>query len=177
MKPLPQTIQQDILTQYEPLVHHVLKRCFIDPRSNDYEDLAQIARMALLEAAHQTKANPLSPLKEDRNRFITFARSRMIWAVNDELRRLVRHEQRETAVDDFPTQMAQGECLEEALHWGDMWRKILPHLTTMQLNLLYLLLDESLTHAERANQLGLSRKSYYKHKNQLATRLKKFLLF
>ncbi|PMC57910.1 hypothetical protein CJ205_07220, partial [Dolosicoccus paucivorans] len=99
MNALPITIQQDILTQYEPLVHHVLKRLSINPLSSDYDDFAQVARIALLHAAHHTKVNPLSKIEKDRYQFISFARSRMLWAVTDELRKLGNYKDKETTVE------------------------------------------------------------------------------
>ena len=171
MNPLPTNIQQDILTQYEPLVHHVLKRLFIQPRSNDYDDLAQIARIALLHAAHHTKVNPLSKIEKDRYQFVSFARSRMQWAVTDELRKLGNYQDKETAVETFPIEESPQLALEETLDWNQKWRNILPQLNKDQLTLLYLLLDDSLTHTDRAKALKLSRKTYYKRKSQLAEKL------
>ena len=171
MNALPITIQQDILTQYEPLVHHVLKRLSINPLSSDYDDFAQVARIALLHAAHHTKVNPLSKIEKDRYQFISFARSRMLWAVTDELRKLGNYQDKETTVETFPIEPSPQAALEEALDWNDQWRELLPQLTKDQLALLYLLLDDSLTHKDRAESLGISRKTYYKRKTQLAKEL------
>lgn len=169
----PEEIDQ-VIRQYEPLIHHCLQKAHIYWSANDYQDYQQVASIALVEAAQTCHCHPLS---EQPYPFVSYAKRRILWKIRDAQRRNYYRGNHELPTEIIPEQVSEESSLQLEQTWLDqaLIEVLKKGLSQEELAFLIILLEEEMTQSEKARQLGISRKSFYYRRNRLGVKVQTIL--
>ncbi|MCT1797279.1 hypothetical protein [Aerococcus viridans] len=121
----------ELLDQYHGVIVHVLNRYRVDVYKAYYDDVYQLAQIALYQAAEEFDGDPLS--EADRYRFVAYVKRVMAWRVLDELRKHTRLGGQEFSTTDewvFEAGLGAGHTIEitaDIEHFLAEAAKILQH--------------------------------------------------
>lgn len=161
----------DFFEQYEGVVFGVLKRMSIHGLHPDYEEFAQIGRMGLVRAYEEFAEDPA--FEEHQGSFVSYAFTKIRWAILDEIRRKTRQREREQVWDEsYDATIADeaGDFSKSILE--DEWLKSILHLLNAEEKRLVIdLCIYRLTMTEIAKKEGVSRKTIYKRRKNVQSKL------
>lgn len=103
----------ELLDQYHGVIVHVLNRYHVYVYKAYYDDVYQLAQIALYQAAEEFDGDPLS--EGDRYRFVAYVKRVMAWRVLDELRKYTRQGGQEFSTTDewvFEAGLGAGQTIE-----------------------------------------------------------------
>lgn len=103
----------ELLDQYHGVIVHVLNRYRVDVYKAYYDDVYQLAQIALYQAAEEFDGDPLS--EAARYRFVAYVKRVMAWRVLDELRKHTRLGGQEFSTTDewvFEEGLGAGHTIE-----------------------------------------------------------------
>ncbi|WP_413540133.1 hypothetical protein [Aerococcus viridans] len=121
----------ELLDQYHGVIVHVLNRYRVDVYKAYYDDVYQLAQIALYQAAEEFDGDPLS--EADRYRFVAYVKRVIAWRVLDELRKHTRQGGQEFSTTDewiFEAGLGEGHTIEitaDIQHFLAEAAKILQH--------------------------------------------------
>lgn len=163
--------KDQLLHQYQDFIYFCLHRCMIDGSWSDYDDYAQVARLALLDAYKDSKFDPLSRDIEIRRQFMSYARRRIQWKIRDYQRQDYRNKEREIYSDEWLEAQTVEDMASQATIDQDLLKRLEENLNPQEIQLVVLLLNEELTHTQRIQRLGVSRDTYYRWRTNLRNKL------
>lgn len=160
---------EQLLKQFEPLLFKTLGRVNVRQTSSNYDDVLQELRLKLIKLAERFDGDPFT---HDVVRFLGFAKQGLFRYSLDLLHK--ESQQPETTGSDVTE-------LEHLLHgdliFGDntdikhFFQQASRLLTQQEQALFVLLAQGGYTTQELADELGVSRKTIYKHKNRIREKL------
>ena len=161
-------LNRRILTEFDPLLHCVLKDAHVSPSMLYYEDFLQELRLKLLSFLDRFEGNPLGA---DRYAFTAYARKGLYWGVMDLLRKEKRQWhtplEKEDVLDAGLMQVYQQSHLSIQLFEQEARRR----LNRKELAVYYLLLESDYTMQEIADRLGCRRQTVHNIRQRIRQKL------
>ncbi len=162
-----------LLQQFEPLIHSVVRKRGFTPIHAYYYDFCQELRIHLLTLYDQFEGKPLS---DDRYAFVSYAKRGLSWHLAKYLRSL--HPERElslTEIEDTAGQipMTSGEAdysLVKLLH------DLKEHLDSDLYELLLCLVFEELSVKEMAERFSVTRRTISNRKKKLKSFIESWIM-
>lgn len=152
--------QEQLHQHYQKLLHYILHRYHLSSRNEQYDDLYQELYLQLVAVAQQFDGDPLT----DRYRFTAYAKTRLCWWMNDYFK-----QQRPPAVllqvKDEPSTYMDTHQAEQFMNMAQSL------LSEEEYEFLLYVLEEGISASEKAERLGISRKTYYQRKQKLTKKL------
>lgn len=169
---LAKLLMSDLLQEFDPLVHHVLKRLNIKRYYMNYDDLCQELRIKLIEIIKRFDGNPKG---QDKGRFITYARKGLYWHAIS----LLRKDKSGTELDYDTAKLANQLQLshnpevtwQSDLAIAEFYRQAKIILNPTEYQVFTLLNSQLYTMQEIADLMSLSRKTIYHYKLRIQKKL------
>lgn len=162
----------DFFEQFEGVVFGVLKRMSIHYLHADYEEFAQIGRLSLVKA-YETFPNDVV---DDTHRgvFVSYAFTRIRWAILDVIRQKTRQKEHEQVWDDSfdHTLMDTSSDFEENLYEQEWLESVLSYLNAVESRLVIDLCLYHMTITDIAHKEGVSRQTIYKRRKSIQDKLR-----
>lgn len=152
--------QEQLYQQYHKLLHYVLSRHHLSPAHEHYSDLYQELYVQLVAVAQNFDGNPF----KDCYRFTAYAKTRLNWWLKDYFKK--------QKVVTCPLEPQDEPVTYMDIHQAEQFMQMAQLLlTTKEYQFLTYVLEDGITAAEKAERLGISRKTYYQRKQKLAKKL------
>lgn len=160
----------DFFDQYEKLVYYCLAQLNKKPHHDDFDDLAQLARLELVQIYEHFD---YPEEKADFSfRLVAYAKNKIRWRIIDELRKKQRRKENEFCHDPHSPMPLQADCQWKHLHYDLSLASYQKHLTDRESHFLHLRCEHDLTMAEIGKIMSLSCQSLYRLRKSLAVKLK-----
>jgi len=164
----------DLLRQFEALIHKTMNRLNIAQTHMFYDDFTQELKLQLIEIYQSFTGNPLES-EIDRYKFTAYAGQGLYWhGLN-----LLRQDKLDTfyATDEETMDWLQGEKgeggknFETSLYIEDFLKQAKVRLTAEDYRLLLYLVEGQHTMETLAKRMGVSRDTIYQRRKRIQTRL------
>ena len=165
----------DFFEQYEGVVFGVMKRLTIHPNQPNYDDYTQIGRLKLVHAYETFPKDPR--LEENRRPFVSFAFTKIRWAIIDEIRKQCLKQEREQVWDESFDHTLTDTSVDMylAIHEKEWLERIFSVLKEDEKRLVVDLCLHQMTMTAIAKKESVSRKTLYQRRNRIKEKLLKNL--
>lgn len=172
-KLLPE-LELDFFEVHQPIVYGCLRSLGIYLNNSNYDDFKQIGFLALVEAY---EAFPQSMLEEEAfYQFTGFAFQKVKWKILDEMRRTNRIYEQEISIEKEELDRINNPVFlqEERRLLFLMLESLMEHLNQNEQEYLFETVINQRTVTEFAKLKGVSRKTVYEWKKNIARKLKNY---
>ncbi|OJF94709.1 hypothetical protein AX762_07355 [Alkalibacterium sp. 20] len=171
---LTEELEHDFFFVHQSIVYGVLKKCGISYNHPDYDDYVQVGLMKLV-GAYESFPEDLR-CEEYLYQFTGYAFQKIRWAIIDEMRRSMRKQEKETVLPEEMTEWKDPKVDAQTDDWitWELFYTMLQCLSVNEQNLLKALVFHQRTVTEVATEFGVSRKTVYGWKKQIARKLAHF---
>lgn len=161
----------DFFEQYEGVVFGVLKRLNISRNHPDYDDLAQIGRLKLVDAYETYPDDPWA--EESRGQFVGYAFTKIRWGIIDAIRKLANRSEKEQEWNDTfdLTLPASDQPITDKVLENEWLQEVLQPLSDKEKRLVIDLCIHRLTITAIAEKEGVSRKTIYQRRKKVKEKL------
>lgn len=160
---------EQLLDQYNPLIHRVMKSLYIYPSDNQYEDYLQELRIKLIKIAENFDGDPLV---RDKYRFTNFAKRGLTWYLIDLFRSDKKAKDEVSLLDiTFIEEDGLGLLEDSRLPVISFYEEVKKRLNSTEITLFWALLSGNYTSQQLAMEYGVSRKTISKRKKQIRDKL------
>lgn len=160
---------EQLLDQYNPLIHRVMKSLYIYPSDNQYEDYLQELRIKLIKIAENFDGDPLV---KDKYRFTNFAKRGLTWYLINLFRSDKKAKDEVSLLDiTFIEEDGLGLLEDSRLAVISFYEEVKKRLNSTEITLFWALLSGNYTSQQLAMEYGVSRKTISKRKKQIRDKL------
>ena len=165
----------DFFEQFEGVVFGVMKRLTINPNQPNYDDYTQIGRLQLVHDYETFQKDPR--LEENRRPFVSFAFTKIRWAIIDEIRKQCLKQEREQVWDESFDHTLTDTSVDMylAIHEKEWLETIFSVLKEDEKRLVVDLCLHQMTMTAIAKKESVSRKTLYQRRNRIKEKLLKNL--
>jgi len=165
----------DLLRQFEALIHKTMNRLNISQNNMFYDDYTQELKLQLIDIYHSFTGNPLE-VDVDRYKFTAYAGQGLYWHGLNLLRKNNRldtfYPTDEETMDWLQGQESDsGQNFETSLYIEDFLQQAKARLTAEDYRLLLYLVEGQQTMKALAKRMGVSRDTIYQRRKRIQTRL------
>lgn len=153
-----------LLTQFEPLIHHTVRQLGFTPLHAYYQDFCQECRLHLLTLSKQFKGQPLGA---DRYAFTAYAKRGLTWHLTNFLR--TQHPDRDLSLEEVEQTANQVavSTSESSYSLSTLLKDLEASLPEELYSLLTLLLSSDATSSELATFFQVSERTIRYRKSRL----------
>lgn len=160
---------EQLLKQFEPLLHKTLGRVNLLQRHHNYDDVLQELRLKLIRLAEHFDGDPF---KGDVVRFLGFAKQGLFRHTLDLLRKEASQPDTVgTEVTELESMLHSDLVFGDNAHIKAFLQEASELLTESEQKLFVLLVQGGYSNQELADELGVSRKTMQKHKARIQAKL------
>ncbi len=169
---LGSTKQHLLLSQFEPLIHHTVRKLGFTPLHAYYQDYCQECRLHLLTLAEQFDGQPLG---EDRYAFTAYAKQGLTWHLTNLLRE--QQPERDLSLEEIEQTASQiaTTSSESAYSLAKLLADMEHQLSEELYALLQVLLASEMTTRELTDLFGISERTLRYRKIRLKSHIEDWI--
>lgn len=164
----------DLLRQFEPLIHKTIHRLNIHQNHMDYDDFFQELQLQLVKVYQSSQGEPLTNDIE-RYKFTAYASKGLYWHGINLLKKKDHNSlltMEDEKLDWLIHQHTEGDLPSESnIHIEDFFKAAQKRLSGADFELLGFIVEDSYTIQELADIFGVSRDTIYQRKKRIRERL------